>query len=114
MLTARAVLTISNSQGSDYEFQVPDCIALALQPLVALKDDIVPVSAREITSQALDNIVALERDSNEGVVDTMYQCDVVADGKEVLRLVVEGLNRRLRHPVDPVERLAITSRDQAR
>jgi hypothetical protein len=110
------VLTISNSQRPDNEFQVPECIEMALQPLVRVVEDTlpVPVPVREITKDTLDRIVASDKDSNEGVVGAIYQCDVVADGKEVLRLVLEGLKRRILHPVHPEERLMVVSRDKAR
>jgi len=46
-------------------------------------------------------------DSNIDVIEESYGCEVVADGSEAIRVVKEGLRRRLGNPIAKDERILL-------
>jgi len=64
---------------------------------------------RELTRAQVETIdrAAGREDSNEDVVATVGAIDIVADGFQVVDVVLDGLLRRLQFPLDEGEKLVL-------
>lgn len=54
------------------------------------------------------NISDRRLDSYMAIADSQLGNDIIADGSEIVRIVVDGIIRRLAHPVYPAEKLYLT------
>lgn len=87
-------------------------IAVDLLPDVKAPDlpDSVATTLRKVEGPlSAENLANLEdpEDSNLDTVGEYGGCDIVADGTAAVRVIVDGLSRRLQHPVIAGETLRL-------
>ena len=101
------MLRIRIDSSGTYSPALPTSVDRAFQPLVSGD------AAGKIDKAGLASLPAPDTtDSNETEIREDDGYTVVADGTDALRLVVDGLQRRLAHRIEPDERLVLAGDGQ--
>jgi hypothetical protein len=81
---------------------LPASVDRAFQPLLSAEPP-----GRVVDDRLSKLSIDQPSDSNETEIAEVDACAVVADGTEALRIVIDGLRRRLAHPLEPSESLVL-------
>ena len=96
------MLRIRIDSSGTYSPVLPQNVDRAFQPLVSGD------AAGRIDKAGLSSLPATDTtDSNETAIREYDGYTVVADGTDALRLVIDGLQRRLVHRIEPDEQLIL-------